>query len=146
MLSDASFLLDDSGQRLPMDRPPLAQKLGIPEDVDGIDHAIRHCGFVLVQPAHHAVLVELCPTTVAPLAALAAFYEVRAIPAKCIVLGCPGEWRRDQYELFSSVKHALPRIARIARAASKRRAAEVRSRSTPSPAGASRASAIGTLI
>ena len=128
MLSDAGFLLDNSGRRLPVDRPSLVQELGLAEKSDVIDHAIRHCGFVLMQPGHRAVFVELYPPKVAPLAALEAFYEIRDTPAKCIVLGCAGEWRRDQYEIFSSVKAALQRIERIARAASKRRAAEVQSR------------------
>lgn len=86
---------------------------------------------MLIQPAHHAVFVELCPTKVAPLAVLAAYYEIRATPARCIVLGYPGEWRRDQYELFNSLDNALPRIEQMARGASKRRAAEIRIRSKP---------------
>jgi hypothetical protein len=133
MLGDAAFLLDESGRRMGVDRLSLSEELRLPEDSDAIDHAIRHCGFVLIQPVHHALFVELCPTKVAPLAVLAAYYEIRATPAQCIVLSSPGEWRRDQYELFSSVDNALPRLQRIARGASKRRAAEIRTGGKPSP-------------
>jgi hypothetical protein len=129
--NDASFLLDDSGRRLAMDALRQAQKLGSDNRANLIDHFIRQRGFVLIQPAHRAIFVELCPSKVAPLAALEAFYEIKGTAAKCVVLAYPGEPRKcPQFELFSSIKAALKNIEMVARAASRRAAVKLRARSS----------------
>jgi hypothetical protein len=127
--NDAGFLLNDSGRRLAMDVLPQAQELGLDNKSDLIDHAIRQRGFVLIQPAHRAIFVELCPSKVAPLAALEAFYEVKGTAAECIVLAYPGDpWECPRCKLFSSIKAALRNIEIVARAASRRAAAKINER------------------
>ena len=126
---DLGFMLNESGVRLPVDALLLAGELGPEGTPKLIDYAISQRGFVLITPAHHAAVVELCPLRVAPLAALAAVHYLRRTAAECILLACPGDtWRRSQYELFGSVGAAVERLEGVARAAGKRAAAEVSAR------------------
>jgi hypothetical protein len=128
MSSAAGFLLDGSGRRFPADQPSLASQFGLVEGADLIDHAVRHRGFVFLQPAHKAVFIELSPSKAEPLAVLGAVHEIKDTRPDCVILDCPGEWRRSPYEFFASLKAALQRMDAIARSASKRTATKVRSR------------------
>jgi hypothetical protein len=116
----------------------LGQQLGLDANSDVVNHAIRRCGYVFVQPANSAIFVELNPSVVAPLAALEAFYEVKAAAMECVVLVSPGDtWRRRRYELFFPPEAALKRMESVARAASRRAAFKVQVGSLrhPRPAG-----------
>jgi hypothetical protein len=126
---DAGFLLNDWGQRLAMDALAQIREPNLDSKSDLIDHAIQQRGFVLIQPTRGAVFVELCPSKVAPLAALEAFYEIKGTTAECIVLAYPGGlWKGPRYELFSSSKAALKNIETVARAASRRVAKKINER------------------
>lgn len=120
------FLLNRAGDRLAVNELLLSHRASVEPRSDPVGHVIMHCGFVLIQLAHHALFVELCPSKVAPLAALAAFHQVKETKAECVVLGYRGDsWRRSQYEIFLRTNESLVRIDRIARSASKRAAAEL---------------------
>lgn len=109
--NDRSFMLNESGARLAVDALFLAGELGPEGRPKLIDYAINQRGFVLITPAHHAAVVELCPLRVAPLAALAAIHHLKRTAAECILLASLGDtWRRSQYELFASVGAAVERL------------------------------------
>lgn len=136
------FLLNDAGRRMAVDGFHPAQEPGFGNRSDAIDYAIRQRGFVFIQPARRAIFVELCPSKVAPLAALEAFYEVKGTTATCVVLAYPGGSReRPRHELFSSIKQALEKMEEVARAANRRAASELRARSLKLPIAPPTASA-----
>lgn len=125
------FLLDDKGARISIDAFFGAEELGCGSGARKVDDAINLRGFVLMTLAHRAAVVELCPLTVAPLAALEAFHLAKETAAECVLLVLRGDtWRRSEYEFFSSVEAAARRIKSIARAASKRAAAKLRTQSS----------------
>ena len=131
---NAGFLLNSAGGQLALSAVFPPQEISLVPDSDPIGHAITRCGFVLIQQAHHTIFVELCPSKVAPLAALAAFHQIKETRAECVVLASAGDsWRCSQYEIFVPTKEALVRIGRMARSASKRAAAELRSGDPGSP-------------
>jgi hypothetical protein len=134
MRSDNScFLLNDAGRRLPADPFSLAQELGLAANSDVIDHAIRQFGFVRIQLAPHALFVELYPSKVAPLAALEAFHQVKVTSEECVLLACLGDSREhSRFEFFSSPKAARVTMGKLARAASRRAAAELQAGTTVS--------------
>ncbi|MGA8551444.1 MAG: hypothetical protein WB678_14530, partial [Stellaceae bacterium] len=142
--NNVGFLLDDRGRRLAIDALPEAYQLDLGES-RVIDHALRQRGFVLIQPAHRTIFVELCPSKVAPLAALEAFYELKGAAAECIVLTCSGRSRKSARGEPFSVEPALKKIEGIARAASRRAAADLRLRSYSSLSGAERISSPPTV-
>jgi hypothetical protein len=125
---DVGFLINDAGKRLA--NPSLIRDPKLPEKSDEIDYALRERGFVLINSAHRALFVELCPQKVAPLAALEASYVVKQTQAECVVLYLLGDtWRRQPYELLNSAKAASERLKRIAGAANKRTLAKLRAQS-----------------
>jgi hypothetical protein len=126
--STGALLLDAAGARLTIDAF-FAREPG--SAACKIDNAINQRGFVLVTLAHRAVVVQLCPLAVAPLAALETFHHLKGIAAECVLLALRGDtWRRSQYEFFPSVEAAAKRIKSIARSASKRAAAKLTVRSS----------------
>ena len=127
--NDVGFLLNELGARLAVEAASLARELGSDDGPGPLNYAIIERGFVLITPAHRAVVVELCPRTVKPLAALGAVYEVKRMSPKCVLLALLGDnWRRAPYELLFPVRTAAERIKEVARAAAGRAAFEVKVR------------------
>jgi hypothetical protein len=127
--NDAGFLLSDIGKRLAADSSFLAQGPGLDANLDIVSYAIKHRGFVFIGRVRRAIFVELDPSKVAPLAALEAFYQVKATAVECVVLAYPGDsWKRPRYELLCSREAALERMEKVARAASRRVAAGLQTR------------------
>jgi hypothetical protein len=116
-----TYLVSDSGTHVAI-KPPTKSRAYT--EKAAIDQAIKSLGFVLIQPGHRVVLVELSPSTVSPLAARETLFQVRKADPECVLLTYAGDaWRRSKFEVFSPVKTALSKIERLARSASKRRAA-----------------------
>lgn len=120
--TDAIYLLSAVGKRLAVDPTFLSQELALDANTEIVDEAIGGLGSVFICPVQRAVFIALDPSRVAPLAALEAFYQLKATAAvECVVLAYPGDgWKRPRYELFSSREMALKKIEQVARAASRR--------------------------
>lgn len=118
------FLLDDAGGQVALNGSFASYSVNLAAGRDAINYAITCRGFVLMQPAHRMVFVELCPSKVAPLAALEAYYKIKETTAEYVVLAYTCDiWRSSPYEFFTNIEEALERMGRVARAASKRAAA-----------------------
>lgn len=128
--TDVGYLLSAVGKRLAAEPAFPALELGSDLNPDTVDHAIRGHGFVFICPVQRAVFITLDPSSVAPLAALEAFYQLKAKAAvECVVLAYPGDgWKRTRYELFPSREMALKKIEQMARAASRRVAVQLPNR------------------
>lgn len=118
----AGYLLSAVGKRLAIEPTFPTQELNSDLNTETVDYAIAGHGFVFICPVQRAVFIALDPSSVAPLAALEAFYQLKARAAvECVVLAYPGDgWKRPRYELFSSREMALKKIEQMARAASRR--------------------------
>lgn len=108
----AGVIFDDRGEGLPADPVYFARRFGcLPNDFDGVAHAIRELGYVQVAPIRDALLIKFEPTTVRHLAAFAAFYEIAGHSPKRLILGYPGTaGSPDRYEIFNSVIDGLKRV------------------------------------
>jgi hypothetical protein len=131
---DTSFLLNERGARLAIASSSLVRALDCGSRVDLVDFAINRRGFVLITLARCAAVVELCPSKVEPLAALAALHEIRRMAPRWVVLGFLDDtWRCQPYELFYSTGAGVKNLKDIACSARKRAAARLQGRSSASP-------------
>jgi hypothetical protein len=128
--TDAAFLLTDTGTRVGLDSAVPEEHSTLNAHPEIVDHAIGRHGCVFICPVHRAIFVVLDPSRVAPLAAMEAFYQIKAMGAlECVVLAYPGDgWKHPWYELFSSRGAALEKIEQVAHAASRRVAGRLQTR------------------
>jgi len=125
------FLLNEKGQRLPLDteNPALPAPTGVTSDF--VDEAVNQLGYVLFTLAHRAAVVELSPHSVQPRAARQASRIVTSSGAECVLLARAGEaWRRSKYQFFNSTRVAGAVLLWLARSAERRAALEKRVRAT----------------
>ncbi len=130
-------IFDDAGEAFAPDAVLLARRLGRPaENFDVVARAVRECGFVHVVGVLDAVLVELEPAAVRPLAAFAAFYEIAGRAPRRLILCHPGDRETpDRYEVLTNPIDGLRRMesalaARGAEAPAPRRSLAASSRPT----------------
>lgn len=124
-----AILLNEKGARRSIDAACLEQKRATDENATVLSHLVKELGFVLIVPVHHVLVIELCHFKLRPLAALAAFYEIKnkKRTVDCVVLAFQGDtWRRSKYEIFNSRTMAAERMDALARSASRRVAAELK--------------------
>ena len=98
-----AILLNEKGARRSIDAACLEQKRATDENATVLSHLVKELGFVLIVPVHHVLVIELCHFKLRPLAALAAFYEIKnkKRTVDCVVLAFQGDtWRRSKYEIF----------------------------------------------
>lgn len=127
-LGNQGFLLDERGRRLAINELPQLHELDLDESAS-IDWAIRQGGFVRIQRAYRAIFVELCPSRVAPLAALEAFYEIKGAAAECVILACFEYPQKLPHNELFFIDAALKKVKEIARMAGRRAAVDLRARS-----------------
>jgi hypothetical protein len=108
-LTGPEIIFDENGDALRVSRRGLARRLGRQAaGRDPIDYAIQEIGFVRVQQAGRALVVEFQPTTARMSAVVAAFYEIAERAPETIVLVCRSE--ADLFEIFRNIGPALRRI------------------------------------
>jgi hypothetical protein len=108
----AGVLIDDTGTALPPYPSFLVQRLGCPVgDLDAMAHAIRNLGFIYLASMRGGLLVKFEPSTVRPLAAIAAFYEIAGRAPKRLILAYPGKsGEPDRYEILLDLSEGLKRL------------------------------------
>jgi len=125
------FLLNEKGQRLPLDTENRALPAPTGVTSDFVDEAVNQLGYVLFTLAHRAAVVELSPHSVQPRAARQASRIVTSSGAECVLLARAGEaWRRSKYQFFASTRVAGALLLWLARSAERRAALERRVRAT----------------
>jgi hypothetical protein len=124
------FLFDDAGRRIAADDLPSAEGLTLISGSDAVDRAVAKAGFVFIASVGPALLVKLLPETVAPLAALAAMYEVEDSAPEHVILAQPTpSWVPEPFEFVTQTAAALQRMLVIACSASRRAALRVHAQS-----------------
>lgn len=125
-----AFLLNEKGQRLPLDpenRALLPAATGATSDF--IDKAVNQLGYVLCTLAHRAAVIELSPHSVQPRAARQASRIVTNAAVESVLLARAGDtWRGSKYEFFASKRIARAALLWLARSAERRAAFEKRVR------------------
>ena len=103
----SALIFDAAGNALQPSR--LARRLGRDAvGLDPVDYAIRSLGFVCVRPMGRAWVIEFEPRVAAPLAVIAAFYQIADLAPNRIVLFRRGSPVR--FETFNSIPHAFRRV------------------------------------
>jgi hypothetical protein len=125
------FLLNEKGQRLPLDKENRALPAPTGLTSDFVNEAVNQLGYVLFTLAHRAAVIELSPHSVQPRAARQASRIVTSTAAECVLLVHAGEaWRRSKYQFFASTRVAGAVLLWLARSAERRAAFEKRVRAT----------------
>jgi hypothetical protein len=107
----AGIIFDERGEAWPALQEQLVHQLGGGTGRSQVLNAIRNLGFVHVEPVSDALVVTFDPSAVSRLAAVAAFYEISAHPARRLILASPGtDARLGRCEIFDNVGEGLKRL------------------------------------